>query len=618
MTDVLPAGRTTGSASEPYPAPATSMGRLFLDRVARTPNREAFRRPTEAGGWRSYTWEQTKEETAELAAGLLALGLGLEDRVAIASSTRLEWIFADIAIGLAGGANTTIYPNTMPEDVQFILSDSGSRIVFAEDATQLAKILEERDSLPDVATVVLMEGEGDGSFAISWEQLRALGREQLAADPGLVEASVARTGPDTLATLIYTSGTTGRPKGVELTHGNWTYVGAAVDALGILTIDDLQFLWLPLSHSFGKALSAMQLQIGFATAVDGRVPRIIDNLPHVRPTFMAAVPRIFEKLYAGIMKQAEGGGPQARVAGWGFGVAEQVAAKRAAGQPVTGALKAQHALADRLVYAKVRDRVGGSIRYFVSGSAALSGDLARFFDAIGLTILEGYGLTETSAITAVNRPENIGLGSVGQPMPGTVFRIADDGEILIKGPGVMRGYRNRPEADEEAFAPGDGWFASGDMGVIDDKGRLRITDRKKDLVKTSGGKYIAPGQIESMFKGETGLASAFVVIANERNYASALVGLDPDALAAFAQDHGLTGDHAGLSREPAVHEALQAAVDSLNSKLNRWETIKAFRVLDYVMDPDLTPDEVTPSLKIKRKAVEARNRELVDAMYSAG
>jgi long-chain acyl-CoA synthetase len=618
MTDVSSAGRTTGSANEPYPTPASSMARLFLDRVAKTPDREAYRRPTDAGGWRSYTWQQARTETAELAAGLIALGLGPEDRVGIASGTRLEWIFADIAIGLAGGANTTIYPNTMPEDVQFILADSGSRFVFAEDDAQLAKILEVREDLPGVERVILMVGEGDGGFALSWDELRGLGRARLAQTPDVIEQTVAGLGPDSLATLIYTSGTTGRPKGVELTHGNWTYVGAAVDSLGILTIEDLQFLWLPLSHSFGKALSAMQLQIGFATAVDGRVPKIVENLPVVQPTFMAAVPRIFEKVYAGVMKQAEGGGAQPKVAAWGFRVAEQVAAKRAAGEPVNGPLKVQYNLADRLVYAKVRARMGGKIRYFVSGSAALSGDLARFFDAVGLTILEGYGLTETSAITSVNRPENLGLGTVGNPMPGTRFRIADDGEILIKGPGVMRGYRNRPEANAEAFAPGDGWFASGDIGVIDDQGRLKITDRKKDLVKTSGGKYIAPGQIESMFKGETGLASAFVVIANERNYASALVALDPDALGVFAQERGLSGEFAALTAEPAVHEAIAAAVESLNGKLNRWETIKQFRILEYPIDPDLTPDEITPSMKIKRKAVEARNSDLVESMYAVG
>ena len=616
MTEVPSAGRTTGSLNAPIPTPAPSVGRLYLDRVKKSANREAFRAPNYQGGWVSYTWQQSLDEVSELAAGLIALGLNLEDRVAIASSTRLEWIFADLAIMCAGGANTTVYPNTQPEDVGYIVSDSGSVMIFAEDPSQLAKIQEERDHIPDVRKVIMMTGEGDGDFSITWAQLRELGKAKLAENPNLIEETVDKTGPDGLATLIYTSGTTGRPKGVELTHSNWCYEASAMDALGVVNQDDIHFLWLPLAHSFGKVLTCAHFQVGFTTVVDGRVPEIQKNLPVVKPTIMAGVPRIFEKIYAGARaKAAAEGGAKAAIAAWAFNVGIEASKRRAAGQPVNGALAVKLNLAEKLVFSKVKEQMGGQVRYFISGSAALAKDIAQWFDGLGLMILEGYGLTETSAASCVIRPTNFMIGTIGEPLPGTEVRIADDGEILIKGPGVMRQYRNRPEDNAEAFAPGDGWFATGDIGVIDDKGRLKITDRKKDLVKTSGGKYIAPGAIESAAKAESGLIGGIVVIANNRKYASALVSLEPDAVTAFAAANGLSGDLAALSQDPQVNAAISAAIDSLNSKLNRWETIKQFRILPYALDPDLTPDQITPSMKIKRKVVEQKNEALVDSMY---
>ena len=616
MTEVPSAGRTTGSENEPYPTPSSSVGQMYLDRVEKSGGKEAFRKPTPEGGWQSYTWQQSYDEVAEVAAGLISLDLQLEDRVAIASNTRLSWIFADLAIMLAGGANTTIYPNTQPEDVGFILSDSDSVMLFAEDSSQVDKVMEVKDEVPDLRKIILIDGEGDGDFVISWQQLRDLGKELLAANSNAIAERVSQTGPDNLATLIYTSGTTGRPKGVELTHGCWAYEAAAMDALGVITADDVHFLWLPLSHSFGKVLVSAQLFIGFMTAVDGRVPEIINNLPIIKPDVMAAVPRIFEKIYAGAATNAEqAGGAKLKIFNWAFAVGKEADAKRQAGQPVTGMLAFKYNLADKLVFSKIKEKLGGNMKYMVSGSAKLNQEIAEWFSAAGLAILEGYGLTETSAATCVNRPNNIGLGTVGQPLPGTEIKIAEDGEILIKGPGVMRGYRNRPDANEEAFHAGDGWFASGDIGIIDDRGRVKVTDRKKDLVKTSGGKYIALGDIETRFKAETGLAAACVVIAAERNYATALVALDPDAIAAYAQSNGLPGDIESLSSNDQVKADLKSAFERLNATLNRWETIKDFRILNYYLDPESTPDQITPSLKIKRKNVEEENAALVAEMY---
>jgi long-chain acyl-CoA synthetase len=413
--------------------------------------------------------------------------------------------------------------------------------------------------------------------------------------------------------MIYTSGTTGRPKGVMLPHSNWVFQASSIEALGILVPDDVHFLWLPLSHVFGKVLLAAQYQIGFVTYTDGRVPNIVQNLPVVQPTVMAGVPRIFEKIYQGANAKAKaGGGAKAKIFSWAFGTAMDIKAKQRAGQGAGPLAGVQMALADKLVFSKIKALTGGRIRLFVSGSAALNKDVARWFDAAGLPIIEGYGLTENTAAACIVRPDDMAFGTVGQPFPGTQVRIADDGEVLIKGPHVMAGYWNLPEANAEALLP-DGWLATGDIGVLDEAGRLKITDRKKDLVKTSGGKYIAPGQIAAQFKVISPLASNLVVHANNRNYATGLVSLDPEALQKFADEQGLSGDFAALSQSPEVHARVQADIDTLNSQLNRWETIKKFTILPRDLSEE--EGELTASLKVKRKVVEEHFAAELDKMY---
>ncbi|GAA1143253.1 AMP-dependent synthetase/ligase [Nocardioides aquiterrae] len=605
---------TTPSPYEPLPGQATSVPRMLLDRVAATPDAEAYRFPMD-DHWESVTWGQTGEIVRTLAAGLLALGIRPEERVAIASSTRVEWLYADLAVACAGAATTTIYPTTGPDDVGYILHDSNSRIAFAEDDAQVEKLRSQRDRLPGLGTVITFDGTPDGDWVLGLDDLRELGTRHLAEHPDAVDRAVAGVRPEHLATLIYTSGTTGRPKGVELTHACWTYIGVAAEALDILSEDDLQFLWLPLSHSFGKMLQAVQLQVGFPTAVDGRMDRIVPNLAEVRPTFMAGPPRIFEKVHAKVVQTvAEEGGLRAALFGWAFGVGDQVARARLAGRRVGPFTRAQHVVADRLVLAKVRDRLGGRIRFLISGSAALSPDVAAWFHAAGLSVMEGYGLTETSAGACLVRPDDLIFGKVGPPVPGTEVRIAEDGEILVRGPSVMRGYHRQPEVTAEVLGP-DGWLATGDVGELDAEGRLRITDRKKDLVKTSGGKYIAPQSIEMLFKAVCPLASQMVVHAEGRNYATALITLDPEALAQWAAAHGVTEtDYAKLTAVPAVRDYVQGSIDQVNARLNRWETIKDFRILDR----DLTVEEgeVTPSLKVRRKVVETTYRPVLDEMYS--
>jgi len=401
---------------------------------------------------------------------------------------------------------------------------------------------------------------------------------------------------------------------VRLRHSGWTYEGAAVAAMGLLTVDDLQYLWLPMAHSFGKVLLTLQLAVGFPTAVDGRVDRIVENLAVVRPTFMGAAPRIFEKAYGRVVGMAKGeGGAKAKIFDWACAVGLRVSRITRDGKRVPPLLAAQHRVADKLVFSKVRARFGGRVRFFISGSAALSPDIAEWFHAAGILILEGYGLTETSAGTTVNRPEQYRLGTVGLPFPGTELRIAADGEVLVKGPGVMDGYQHLDRETAETLV-GDGWLATGDIGEIDADGFLRITDRKKDLFKTSGGKYVAPSHIEGKFKGVTALASQMVVHGNQRNYCVALITLDPDAVAEWATHHEMAGQpYAEVATSAAMRDEIDGAVEQLNGQLNRWETIKQFVILDH--DLSVESGELTPSLKVKRRVVEERNREHLDALY---
>ncbi len=605
---------TQADISTSSPLRAVSMAQLFYDRVAMTPDLEAYRFPSD-DGWDSMSWRQTGEAVRRLAAGLLALGVGSEDPVAIASSTRVEWVLADLAITCAGAATTTVYPTTGAEDVGYILSDSGSVVVFAEDEGQVAKLRTLRDRLPALLRVVVFDSRPDDDWVMGIQDLRELGDRFLAEHPTAVDDSVAAVLPEHLATLIYTSGTTGRPKGVELTHSCWTYIGMGAESLDILSIDDLQYLWLPLSHAFGKMLQAVQLQIGFPTAIDGRMDKIVENLSVVRPTFMAGPPRIFEKVHAKIRQTIEEeGGIKQSLFSWAFDVGRRYDDVRLAGGSPGSALRLQHAVADRLVFAKIRARLGGRIRFLISGSAALSPEVASWFSAAGMVILEGYGLTETSAGACIVRLDDPVFGWVGPPIPGTEVRIAADGEILLRGPSVMRGYHSSPEATSEVLSP-DGWLATGDIGEIDEKGRLRITDRKKDLIKTSGGKYIAPQPIEVLFKAVCNLASQVVVHAEGRNYATALVTLDADALVQWGRAHGLTDvGYAALVAHPGVHAQVSASVEHVNSRVNRWETVKDFRILDH----DLTVEsgELTPSMKVRRKVVESTYRPVLDSMYA--
>ncbi|MFB7474593.1 AMP-dependent synthetase/ligase [Kitasatospora sp. NPDC056184] len=614
-----------------------SVAHLFQERVALTPGGEAYRFPVPvdehaadstpgAEQWRSMTWAQTAARVHAVAAGLLSLGIEAEDRVALASSTRLEWILADLGNMCAGAATTAVYPSTNADETAFILSDSGSRALFAENAAQLDKVVAELDRLPGLETVILFDAPDGPPQAgrlrvITLAELERLGAEHLAAHPDAVEKAVAALDKEQLATLIYTSGTTGRPKGVRLVHDCWAYEGRAQEASGLLAADDVQFMWLPLSHVFGKTLISGQIATGHVMALDGRVDRIIHNLPVIRPTIMASAPRIFEKVYNGIAGKARAeGGAKYKIFLWAARTARDYARAVQETRVATGAgsapavLRMKHALADRLVYAKIRTAFGGRLRGAVSGSAALAPEIGYFFVGAGVPILEGYGLSETSAGSCVNRAEDIRVGTVGRPLPGTEVRIAEDGEILLRGPGVMRGYHNLPEKTAEVLEA-DGWFHTEDIGELSPDGFLRITDRKKDLFKTSGGKYVAPSEVEGKFKAVCPFVSNILVIGNGRNYCTALIGLDEAVIMPWAAEHGLAGaSYAEVVADPRTHELIDGFVQRLNGRLQRWQTIKKFHLLPR--DLDVEHGELTPSLKIKRPVVERTYAEAVTAMYT--
>lgn len=573
-----------------------SVGAQFLAQCARSGPREAFRAPV-GDGWMSLSWAEAAQRARELAAGMLALGVQPEQRVAIAATTRLEWVLADLAITLAGAATTTVYPSTNAADVGYILADCNAVVVFAEDETQLAKLRANGGFVGAVQHVVLFDGDDQGDAVLALESLADLGRAHLRERPNSVDAALAAVTPDHLATIVYTSGTTGRPKGVELTHGNWLYLGRAVASEGVVRPDHVQFLWLPLSHVFGKLLLTAQYEIGFVTAIDGRIDRIVDNIAVIRPSFMAAAPRIFEKIYARVVSSVAGqGGLRKKAFDRAFSVGIDTVRRRQRGERIPRRHLLELALADRLVFSQIRARLGGNLEYLVSGSAALAPQIAEWFAALGLPILEGYGLTETTGASFVNRPGQVKIGSVGLAFPGTEVRIAADGEILLRGPGIMRGYHNLPGQTADAIDP-DGWFATGDIGELDADGYLKITDRKKDLVKTSGGKYIAPTAIESAIKAACPIVADVVVIADGRNFVSALVSLDPEA-----------------SRDvPDINAALQTALDAVNAGLNRWETVKQIGILPRNLTVE--SGELTPSFKVRRSVVAKNHAGLIDEIY---
>ncbi|MEV8183513.1 AMP-dependent synthetase/ligase [Specibacter sp. NPDC078692] len=588
---------------------APSLGVMLRRRVESTPNHEAYRYLI-GENWISVTWAEAAAEVYEVAAGLLALGLAKEDTVAIVANTRYEWLLADLGVMCAGGATTTIYPTTSAEDAAYILADARCRFAIVEDAEQFEKITSRPGSLEKVISIDDVPG------TMSLAEVRGLGREHLAEVPDAVTVATDAIGHGDLATLIYTSGTTGRPKGVRLTHHCWVYEGEALKALGFLRTDDVNFLWLPMSHSFGKVILSAQLAVGFTTAIDGRVDKIIENLAVIKPTFMGAAPRIFEKAYGKILStQAAEGGLKEKIFNSAFAAGAEYERRRVAGERIGTGLVLRHRVFDKLVFSKVRERFGGRVRFFISGSAPLNREIAEWFNSAGILIIEGYGLTETTAGAFCGRPIDNKFGTVGRALPGSDVRIGEDGEIQLRGPHIMSGYNNLPSESEAAFTE-DGWLRTGDQGSLDSEGFLTITGRIKDLIKTSGGKTVVPGAVEATFKALCPYVSQMLVFGDTRPYCVALITLDPDSIAAWCKENGVSAtSYAEQVATPAVHALVEGYIGQLNERLNKWETIKRWSILDT--DLSIEGGELTPSMKVKRGLVETDQAEAIESMYAS-
>ena len=616
------------------PAAACLAGVVFT-RATQEPHAVVMRRRTGDGRWDDVTAAQFRDEVAPLAKGLVAAGIEPGDRVALLSRTRYEWTLIDYAIWAAGGITVPIYETSSAEQVEWILSDSGARAAFAETSRHAEMISEVRGRAPALEHVWLIDAaEGPDNTdrtdgAGGTESIAGLAGGSGAAsitDEQLEQRRSARKAAD-LATIIYTSGTTGRPKGCEITHGNLlsdvrnAVQGALMDVFEIGGSSTL--LFMPLAHSFARIIQVGCLESG---AILGHWPEtatVAQGLPEFQPTFLLAVPRVFEKVYNTAQQQVSDSAAKSRIFRAAVETAiawsksrDAAAPDRAGGPGRAGpALRLRHALFDRLVYGKLRAAVGGKVAYAVSGGAPLGERLGHFFRGVGITILEGYGLTETSAAATVNRPGRNKIGTVGLPLPGVAIKIADDGEILLRGPNVSPGYWHNEAATAETLDP-DGWLLSGDVGSLDDEGFLRVTGRKKELIVTAGGKNVAPAVLEDRLRAHP-LISQCVVVGDARPYIACLITLDPEALEFWKKQHGRPADAtpADLADDPELIAEVQEAVDDANKAVSRAESIRRFRILGS----DFTEDNgyLTPSLKVRRNLVTKDFAADIEAIYAA-
>jgi long-chain acyl-CoA synthetase len=569
------------------------------------------------GGCTSFSTQELFEHVRALSLGLTALGLKRGDRVAIISDSRPEWVMTDLAVLAAGGVTVPVYPTLSASQARFILKESGCRIAVVSNAVQVSKLNEVVRDLPELEAIAAMDGEAvtPRVRGLALADVNAWGRAQLSSDGGVAErfeAAARAVGPSDLATIVYTSGTTGDPKGVMLSHSNIVSNLLATTGWLALQPGDVALSFLPLSHVFERVVFFRFLYDGVSVYFAEALTTVARDLEQVRPTVMTGVPRVFEKVHGAIMDVVgKMHGPRRTLADWALGVGHEAARLELAGQPLPAALRVKRGLADRLVLGKMRARMGGRLRFVVSGSAPLSTTVGGFFFAIGLPILEAYGLTETSPGISGNPPDAPRLGTVGKALPGVEVAIAPDGEILVRGPNVMQGYYKRPDATAEVLR--DGWLHTGDIGELSGDGYLRITDRKKDLIVTSGGKKIAPQPLENLLKTDP-LIAEVVLIGEQRKFPAALIVPDFARLTAWAERIGLPSlPSEQLIERPEVQRLYQDILDRLNESLAQFERVKRFAVLpaEFTMERG----ELTPTMKVRRQVVEQRWRQVIDKLY---
>jgi len=597
--------------ARPAPGVVSSTVADLLPLAAREhgPRRAVLYKEDDSAGWVSKTYAEVGEIVERLSLGLMELGIEKGDKVAILSNTRPEWTYFDFAALTAGATVVPIYQTNSPEECHYVLEHSDTKAVIVEDDEQLEKIRQVRDRCPVLEQVIRMTGSSED--AISAEDLAHQGSARDSADWEERWRSVT---PDDICTLIYTSGTTGPPKGCVISQGNYRAMLDMVLEVGALGDDELTYLYLPLAHSFALLVQFGTVALGATLAYWERDPlKIIPNLAEVKPTYFPSVPRIFEKIYTAATANAEkAGGLKKAIFNWAIRVGRKVRELERQGREPGFLLRRQYKIADEQVLSKIRGLFGGRLKLAVSGAAPINPEILRFFDAAGVLVVEGWGMTETSTAATVATSEDFKFGTVGRPFPGCEVKLAEDGEILVRGPNVFKGYYKNPEATAETLV--DGWLRTGDLGEIDDEGYVKITGRKKDIIITAGGKNITPANIEAEVKQHP-LVSQCVVIGDRRPYLVALVTLDPEEAVTYAKDHGLPEDPEQLAANEEVRATIQRHIDRINEKFARVEQVKKFVILPRDLSQE--SGELTPTMKVKRNVVADKYAGEVESLYSS-
>ena len=563
----------------------------------------------EGDEWISKTFDEVREIIRPLAFGLVTLGVEKGDRVAILGNTRPEWTYFDFAALSIGATVVPIYQTNSPEECRYVLENSDSKVVVVEDAEQLEKVRQVRDRLPQLEQIVMMTGGAEDATSMDDLAAKGAGGDN-AAWKTLYEAVT----PEDICTFIYTSGTTGPPKGCIISHGNYRAMLDMVNDVSVIEDEDIAYLYLPLAHSFALLIQFGTFDLGTTLAYWERDPlKILPNLAELKPTYFPSVPRIFEKIYTAATSAIEKeGGLKKKIFDWAIKTGAKMREVERSGRRPGFLLQRQYDFADKKVLSKIRGLFGGRIRLAVSGAAPINPEILRFFDAAGVLVLEGWGMTETSTAATISTPDDFKVGAIGKPFPGCEVKIADDGEILVKGPNVFQGYHKNPEATSETIV--DGWLHTGDLGEIDSQGFIKITGRKKDIIITAGGKNITPANLEAEIKQHP-LVSQCVVVGDRRPYLVALVTLDPEEAVKYAQENDLPEDPAQLAQNADVKASIEAHVDKINENFARVEQVKKIAIL--TQDLSQESGELTPTLKVKRAVVAQKHEDAIEQLYAA-
>jgi len=581
----------------------------LLPRSARLYGDAPAVRYKENDAWVDRSFNQVLEIARDLSLGLIDLGVEKGDKVSILANTRAEWTYFDFAALSAGAIVVPIYQTNSPEECRYVLENSDAKVVVVEDDEQLEKIRAVRDRLPMLEHVVRMTGSSEDAISIG--DLAARGASRGDAE---WEARWSSVTPDDICTFIYTSGTTGPPKGCIISHGNYRSMLDMVNETSVIEDEDVTYLYLPLAHSFALLIQLGSFDLGATIAYWERDPlKIMPNLAELKPTYFPSVPRIFEKIYTAATSGMEKeGGLKKAVFDWAIGVGRKMREAERSGRRPGFLLRRQYEFADKRVLSKIRGLFGGRLRLAVSGAAPINPEILRFFDAAGVLVLEGWGMTETSTAATISSPDDFKIGTIGKPFPGCEVKIAEDGEILVKGPNVFQGYYKNEEATRETIV--DGWLHTGDIGEIDAEGFITITGRKKDIIITAGGKNITPANLEAEIKQHP-LVSQCVVVGDRRPYLVALVTLDPEEAAAYAKEHGLPEDPEQLASNPELKAALDAHVEKINQNFARVEQVKKIAILPHDLSQE--SGELTPTLKVKRAVVAAKHESEIEQLYTS-